>query len=244
MVAWLKKVRLVARLQMVDDVASLLPLYLEGDALALYMEMPEKDQQDISKIEARLKEAFTDGAFSAYRKLTLVKWEGERVDVYANRIRQLVGLAGFEGVGLDRLARLAFVMGFPDYISVELQQAPNVETLTMADLMSRARVLTTRDENRDVAAAVRTDTSASQQAGSTTKYSQVPRKGPVCYTCGGPNHFSRDCQSQRNSGPMKTRAHGKIRCYRCNGLGHVSRSCPGNGCGDEALSPPLSPSSQ
>ena len=29
-VAWLKKVRLVARLQHVDDVTSLLPLYLEG----------------------------------------------------------------------------------------------------------------------------------------------------------------------------------------------------------------------
>ena len=31
-VAWLKNVRLVARLQHVDHVASLLPLYLEGDA--------------------------------------------------------------------------------------------------------------------------------------------------------------------------------------------------------------------
>ena len=38
-VAWLKKVRLVAKLQQVDDVASLLPLYLEADALTLYMEM-------------------------------------------------------------------------------------------------------------------------------------------------------------------------------------------------------------
>ena len=46
-VAWLKKVRLVARLQNVDDVASLLLLYLEGDALALYMEMVEASQGDI-----------------------------------------------------------------------------------------------------------------------------------------------------------------------------------------------------
>ena len=44
MVVWLKKVRLVARLQLVDDVASLLPLYQEGDALALYTEMKEEDQ--------------------------------------------------------------------------------------------------------------------------------------------------------------------------------------------------------
>ena len=38
--------RLVARLQKVDDVASLLLLYLEGDALALYMEMEETSQGD------------------------------------------------------------------------------------------------------------------------------------------------------------------------------------------------------
>ena len=42
-VVWLKKMRLVAKLQLVDDVASLLPLYLEGDALTLYMEMEEGD---------------------------------------------------------------------------------------------------------------------------------------------------------------------------------------------------------
>ena len=60
MVAWLKKVRLVAKLQQVDDVASLLSLYLEGDALALYMEMEEDDQMQIEQIEAQLKEVFTD----------------------------------------------------------------------------------------------------------------------------------------------------------------------------------------
>ena len=48
-VAWLKKVRLVARLQNVDDVASLLPLYLEGDALALYIKMEEASQKPSRK---------------------------------------------------------------------------------------------------------------------------------------------------------------------------------------------------
>ena len=81
-VAWLKKVRLVTRLQLVDNVISLLPLYLERDALALYMEMKEEDQKDISLIKARLKEAFTDGTFTAYRKLTMVRWAGECIDVY------------------------------------------------------------------------------------------------------------------------------------------------------------------
>ena len=135
-VAWLKKVRLVARLQHVDDIASLLPLYLEGDALVLYMEMKEEDQKHISLIEARLKEAFTDGAFTAYRKLTMVRWAGERVDVYANKIRQLSGLAGFEGAGLERFTKLVFVTGFPNGISIEQQQAPKIETLATGDLLA------------------------------------------------------------------------------------------------------------
>ena len=74
----------MARLQLVDDVASLLPLYLERNALVLYMEMKEEDQKDISLIEARLKEAFMD-AFTAYRKLTIVRWAGKRLDWLGSR---------------------------------------------------------------------------------------------------------------------------------------------------------------
>ena len=52
MVAWLKKMKLVAKLQQGDDVVSLLPLYLEGVTLALYMEMEEDDQKQIEQIKA------------------------------------------------------------------------------------------------------------------------------------------------------------------------------------------------
>ena len=145
--AWLKKVRLVARLQHVDNVASLLPLYQEGGELALYMEMKEEDQKDISLIDAQLKEAFTDGAFTACRKLTMVRWADEGVDVYVNKIRQLAGLAGFEGAGLERFTKLAFITGFPNAISIEVQQAPKIKTLAMGDQLARARALTTGDQS-------------------------------------------------------------------------------------------------
>ena len=134
------------KLQLVDDVASLLPLYLEGDALALYMEMEEDNQKQIEQIEARLKEVFTNNVFAAYRKVTMIRWAGERVDVYANKIRQLVGLARFKGDRLERLTKLAFVTGFPDTVSIGLQQAPNIKTLTIGNVISRARVLTMTEE--------------------------------------------------------------------------------------------------
>lgn len=55
-------------------------------ATALFVE-----QTNISLIEARLKESFSDGAFSAYPKFKLVRWAGESVDVYANRIQECQG---------------------------------------------------------------------------------------------------------------------------------------------------------
>ncbi|KAF9965011.1 hypothetical protein BGZ70_005565 [Mortierella alpina] len=36
----------------------------------------------------------------------------------------------------------------------------------------------------------------------------------VCYKCGGPNHFARDCKA------------GEIKCYNCGKLNHIARDCP------------------
>ena len=66
---WLKKGKLVVKLMEIKDIASFISLYLEGDAKALYFEMSEVDQLNASKIEGRLKEAFAQGSFEAYRKL-------------------------------------------------------------------------------------------------------------------------------------------------------------------------------
>ena len=85
-VAWLKKVQLMIRLQKIDDVPSLLPLYLEGDTLQLYLEMDEDQQMNIDLVESRLKEGFSDREFSGYTKLKLVWCAGECMDVYTSKI--------------------------------------------------------------------------------------------------------------------------------------------------------------
>eukprot|EP00794_Sanderia_malayensis_P011568 gene11568-12763_t len=73
-VAWLKKVQLVAKLQKITDVATFLSLYLEGEALALYLEMGQMEQSDVEEIEKRLKVAFSDDIFTAYAKLVKYRW--------------------------------------------------------------------------------------------------------------------------------------------------------------------------
>ena len=119
------------------------------------MEMEQTSQRDIEQIKSQLKEAFTDNEFAVYRKLTMVRWAGERVDVFVNKIRQLIGLAKFEGVEMEKLTKLAFVTGFPNTISIELQQSPNIKAKTMGELLARERVLMmTKDQSQDIIVAV------------------------------------------------------------------------------------------
>lgn len=78
---------MVARLQHITDLASLILLYLEVDALALYMEMNEIDMTDAEMIESMLPKGFAVGPFVAYGKLIKSKWTGESIDVHAKNIR-------------------------------------------------------------------------------------------------------------------------------------------------------------
>lgn len=43
-----------------------------------------------------------------------------------------------------------------------------------------------------------------------------------CFTCGDPDHFSRECPRKSLTGsPIRD-----IRCFNCNAMGHLSRECP------------------
>lgn len=77
---------LVARQQCIDDLVSFIPLYFDGLALALYLEMEEKDQLSTEKIEDWLMEALAEGPFMAYGQLGKARWMDEQADVFADEI--------------------------------------------------------------------------------------------------------------------------------------------------------------
>ena len=76
--AWLTKVELVAALSDItpQDLVNVIPLYLEGGALAVYLEMSKADREDINKLKKGLYRAFSDSPFTAYSKLkgSAVDW--------------------------------------------------------------------------------------------------------------------------------------------------------------------------
>ena len=228
-VGWLRKVTLVAKLQKIADLASFIPLYLEGDALALYLELDEKEQADATKIQEKLKVAFSDDPFAAFAKLVTMRWRGESVDVFANEIRRLAGLAKFEGEGLENVVKLTFVNGFPDTISIALQQLPDVEHIEMSKVIDSARILSSKQQG-------------GVMVGVTLGQDRVVNVGPLggvgggaiggvqgerqvqfrgrCFRCNGP-HRIRDCKET------------KVRCFKCNKFGHISSQCKEESQGNE-----------
>ena len=218
LVAWLTKVKLVARLKKITDLASFVPLYLEGDALALYLEMSETEQKCVDSIEKKLKTAYTDGLFTAYGKLTHYKWTGECIDVYASEIRKLAGLAGFQGDGLKRVVKLQFVIGLPNEVAADLQQVPNIESVEMSVVIERARVLVANRKS----SITHTVNVAANDVGKGKIFHGKGFKGK-CFICGGP-HMARVCE-EKGDGEQGRKREFDGKCFVCGGT-HIARYCP------------------
>ena len=82
-----------------------------------------------------------EDALEAYNKLRKVTWTGEPVDMYTAEIRQLAGLVGYMGWSLERTVKMAFMSGFPDHVSMELQQLAGIENVEVEDILRHARML-------------------------------------------------------------------------------------------------------
>ena len=224
LMAWITKAKLVAKLAKISDLASFIPLYLEGDALAIFLEMRDSDQNDADKIEAKLREAFTDSPFVAYAKLNRLMWEGEPVDVYATEIRRLVGLAGVRGDGGDTLMKLAFVNGFPESVRVDLQQIDGVSKLKMSDLLSRARILVA-NQHEGMGAVAQNLSSGRREYGKSQHAtmgavahpaSNSKRSNTIGLSKGGVNEVRNQTQHRQSF---------RGRCFICYGP-HMARNCP------------------
>ena len=209
--AWLAKVELVARLTGEKDLATFIPLYLEGSALALYLELAEEKRADAALLKKELLRAFSDGEVKSFSRLKLVRWAGESIDVFATDIRKLARCSGFEGDGLEQMVKLAFVTGFPDGISVALQQTPDFEAQKVSDLIPRARVLTS---NISVGAGGVAAPAVMARKSERMNDDETGKAVMKCYGCNGP-HPVRFCPERKRT----------LKCFGCGG-DHLVRFCP------------------
>jgi hypothetical protein len=214
---WLRQVALVAKLQKIEDLADVLPLFLDGAAMSVYEHMKEADKGDVAKITSALKAAFCPDKFEAYEEFhTRTRRAGEPVEVFLSELRRLAALAGLE---TDALLLSAFVTGLPRTVSAQLRAVPKIGDMALDEVVSTARSLMSdvvrqeKNNNSDLlfGAVAKIETAAlGKRAPSTTT------RPLQCFGCGGP-HPRRLCPQRK--------------CFRCGEVGHLISACTASGNG-------------
>lgn len=201
---WVDKLELVAKLQEITDLTTFLPLFLAGDAFAVYKQLSASVKKDFTKLKKALLTAFSVNNFSAYEQLRMrTLLDGETVDVYIADLQRLVALIGQSDA--EPLLKCAFMAGLPHEVATQLKSVAAVENLGLTNLVARARMMI----------------SSSMSQPATCAATQRQRQGEQqlrCYYCSGP-HLARSCRSKGQSSRRD------VRCYNCNELGHMRRQC-------------------
>lgn len=234
---WLEKVELVCSLRGVTELQEVIPLRLTDGAFAVYQQLSDAEKKDAKHIKEALTTAFGIDAFSAYEEFAARRIKpGETVDVYMAALKKLAN--AFGGVPNKALC-CAFVAGLPDSTRHTLRAASRMETLTLEQLVARARTIMTEEPSVVCAGQAARRGDRKSTAVNSGRYS--------CFECGGPNHLARDClQRRRNSHRNRERPPraSKGACFNCGNHGHHASTCPGNEEGEERHARASSPELQ
>ena len=224
--------------------AAKLPTLLEGEALAVWLELSEEDKDDYSKAKKAIKSKLLPTAFSALDKFNRRSMlPGETLPLFLHDLKRLLDQAmpDLPQDAREQLLLHQFLSGLPTAISKQLRSTG--ETQRLDTTVERARLLMAIEcdqESKSVATISESDAAkecsevmqlktqlselteqvATLAAVQSSKHHSQP---PRCFACQGIGHFQRNCPNQRNS----------QRCWLCGRRGHLQKDCrmQGNGQG-------------
>ena len=187
-VEWFEKAKRICRLCKITGPTLVIPLRLTKGAYAVYQQLG--DDTGLEEVKQALYAAFGADPFVTWRRFTERRLEpGETVDIYLADLRKLA--APFGGTN-DRILGCTFLAGLPGDASRLLLAFSRLNELGLDELLARARNIL-KDDTESVSAAVEAP--------------EPLTEGPKCYRCGGPNNFSRDCQSSTKDTPDQRAQH-------------------------------------
>ena len=226
---WLENVEMVCRLTNMKQMECVLALRLKGRALKVYHQLSEEDKKDADRIKRVLKKVFGTDPFVAYNQFVgRTLRSGEKPEEFVADLQRLARAVGREPP-MEWIS-CAFVAGLPQRVQELLRASARMESLSLDEIVSRARAILADDgrvDNQTNVAAV------AQQ--SKTEVTPPAKQNPcvVCYKCSGINHLAKDCLQGRQprAGEYARRSRSNMRCFRCNQPGHFASECSGNEAG-------------
>ena len=204
--------------------AKRLPMLLEGEALAVWLELSEAKQKDYKVAKAKMLEQMGPVQFISmddfYHCRLLL---GKSLSVFIHELKRLMDRAMPDADAPTRKQLLIhqFLTGIPVEVSKQLRAAGEIEDLDR----QQAKLLMTldcREKTTDTVEALKEQfTALTEQVGAlTTTQRSCQPASLLCFRCNQPRHMQRNC-------PNKSR-----HCYVCGRNGHIASECrSGNGGG-------------
>ena len=189
-----------------------MPTLLEGEALAVYLDLSEDEKKDYKVARQKLIDRLGPMKFTSLDEFHARKLHpGESLSVFLHTLKRMLTQAMPESDAATRqqLLRHQFLSGLPSPVSKQLRAAGTVNDLDA--IVQRAKLLTTLEQTSENAASVdKVDLDSAigqlqQQIAALTD--QVAARS-----------------SKRN--PAISSESGARRCFRCRQLGHIQRNCP------------------
>ena len=189
---WLEDLELTCELCEISKIERVLPLRLKGAVRETYRQLSKEQRDDIEEIKRALIKAYGTDSFVAFEQFTTRRLRPEETaDEFLTDLQRLARLVG--ETPPECCIKSAFVNGLPSDVKGLLRSSSRLETLTLREVLERARavLMDTRDEH--LAAVARPE-----QTSYTPNILKSRQSNVTCFRCGGPNHLARDCM-QRSS---------------------------------------------
>ena len=189
-----------------------MPTLLEGEVLAVYLDLSEDEKKDYKVARQKLVDRLAPMKFTSLDEFHARKLHpGESLSVVLHTLKRMLTQAMPESDAATRqqLLHHRFLSGLPSPVSKQLRAAGTVDDLDA--IVQRAKILMTLEQT-------------SEKAASVDKVDLDAAIGQLQQQIAALTDQVAALSSKRN--PAILSESGARRCFHCRQLGHVQRNCP------------------
>ena len=224
---WLEQFELIAKLQGEENLAVLIPLFLEGAAYDVYMQLPTEQREDSDELTAALRMAFGMSPAMAFARLkSRVLISGESPDAFMADLRRLARIVarGGDEDTIDQFVVCQFVDGMPEPTRSQLRALKTGADWHVVSVLSCAKAMLQLHDEADVERGFMGLATSSGMKGSAAGRTTGDVASGRSRHCANEKSASRvRCEVCRRFGHEKSAC--RVRCFRCDSVGHLSRDC-------------------